>query len=111
MKQSRRMSLFESVANIGVGFLISLWAQSLILPMLGVHVSFHQNLSFALVMTAVSITRSYLLRRVFEALHLLRPLSPFMIAVLAERYRQIDQPHDSGAHEIPSEKSYQHCVS
>jgi hypothetical protein len=91
MKQSRLMSLAESVINIIVGFGISLAAQTFFLPLLGVAVSFRQNLLFALIMTVISIARSYLLRRVFEALHIRRPLSPFMQAVIAERLRQVEQ--------------------
>jgi len=90
MKQSRVMSMLESVINIAVGFGISLAAQIFFLPLLGVQISLQQNISFALIMTAVSIVRSYLLRRFFEALHIRRPLSPFMQAVVAERYRQIE---------------------
>ncbi|WP_440643025.1 DUF7220 family protein [Bradyrhizobium sp. PUT101] len=85
------MSLAESVINIAVGFGISLGAQMYFLPLLGVGITFRQNLSFALIMTVISIARSYLLRRVFEALHIRRPLSPFMQAVIAERFRQIEQ--------------------
>jgi hypothetical protein len=101
MKQSKIMSLAESIINILVGFGISLAAQSFFLPLLGVAVSFRQNLLFALIMTVISIARSYLLRRVFEALHLRRPLSPFMQAVIAERVRQVEQEgwdagHDDG---------------
>lgn len=91
MKQSRAMSLVESVVNILVGFGISLGAQVVFLPMLGVAVSLGQNLVFALIMTVISIARSYLLRRLFEALHIRRPLTPAMNAVIAERWRQIDQ--------------------
>ncbi|MCG6204171.1 hypothetical protein LPW26_05960 [Rhodopseudomonas sp. HC1] len=90
MKQSRLMSLVESFINIAVGFGISLGAQVVFLPMLGVVVDFHQNLIFALIMTVISIVRSYLLRRVFEAFRIRRPLSPFMQAVIAERFRQIE---------------------
>ncbi|WP_409188421.1 hypothetical protein [Bradyrhizobium sp. RDM4] len=90
MKQSKLMSLAESVINILVGFGISLAAQVFFLPMLGVAVSFRQNLLFALIMTVISIARSFLLRRVFEALHIRRPLSPFMQAVVAERARQVE---------------------
>lgn len=91
MKQSRFMSMLESIINIAVGFGISLGAQMLFLPMLGVAISFSQNLTFALIMTVISIVRSYLLRRVFEALHIRRPLSPFVQAGIAERFRQIEQ--------------------
>lgn len=41
-------------------------------------------------MTMISIARSYVLRRLVEALHIRRPLSPFMQAVIAERYRQVE---------------------
>ncbi|BCA04061.1 DUF7220 family protein [Bradyrhizobium diazoefficiens] len=99
MKQSKIMSLVESVINIAVGFGISLAAQMYFLPLLGVTVSFRQNLFFALIMTVISIARSYLLRRVFEALHIRRPLSSFMQAVIAERFRQIEQEGWSTTHD------------
>lgn len=105
MKQSKLMSWLESLINIAVGFGISLLAQIYFLPLLGVSIDFHQNLMFALIMTAISILRSYSLRRIFEALHIRRPLSAFMQAVIAERHRQIegegwstehDDQHDAG---------------
>ena len=99
MKQSKLMSMLESIINIVVGFGISLLAQIFFLPLLGVEISLHQNLQFALIMTVISIARSFTLRRIFEALRIRRPLSPFMQAVIAERFRQIevegwDQRHD-----------------
>lgn len=99
MKQSKFMSLVESVVSILVGFGISLVAQMYFLPMLGVAISFRQNLTFALIMTAVSIGRQFVMRRIFEALHIRRPLSAFMQAVIAERFRQKevegwDEAHD-----------------
>lgn len=90
MKQSRIMSLVEAIVSIIVGFGISVAAQAFFLPMLGLEISLEQNLKFALIMTAISIARQYVMRRVFEALHIRRPLSPFMKAVIAERFRQID---------------------
>lgn len=105
MKQSKIMSLVESVINIAVGFGVGLLGQMIFLPLLGVSISFSQNIVFALIMTVISIARSYLLRRLFEALHIRRPLTPFMHAVIAERYRQIeeegwaldhDDKHDQG---------------
>jgi hypothetical protein len=99
MKQSKFMSMLESVINIAVGFGIGLIAQIVFLPMLGVAVSLRQNLIFAAIMTVISIARSYALRRVFEALHIRRPLSPFMQAVIAERHRQIDAEGWDTAHD------------
>lgn len=90
MKQSQFMSLVESTINILVGFGIAVTAQAIFLPLLGVPIPLTANLIFAVIMTAISIARSYLLRRLFEALHIRRPLSPFMQAVVAERYRQIE---------------------
>ena len=99
MKQSKLMSWLESLINILVGFGISLAAQIYFLPLLGVSIEFHQNLMFALIMTAISMLRSFVLRRVFEALHIRRPLSPFMQAVIAERFRQIEQEGWSHEHD------------
>jgi len=99
MKQSRLMSWLESLINIAVGFGISLAAQMFFLPLLGVAIDFHQNLFFALIMTVISLLRSFLLRRLFEALHIRRPLSPFMQAVIAERFRQPDQEGYDEAHD------------
>ncbi len=99
MKQSRAMSMLESILNIAIGFGISLAAQAFFLPLLGVQISLQQNLLFALIMTVISIVRSYLLRRLFEALHIRRPLSPFMQAVVAERFRQIEGEGWSTTHD------------
>lgn len=90
MKQSHMMSFIESIINIVVGFGISVAAQAIFLPMLGVPIPWTANFIFGGIMTVISIVRSYGLRRVFEALHIRRPLSPFMQAVIAERYRQIE---------------------
>jgi hypothetical protein len=98
------MSFVESVTSILVGFGISLTAQIYFLPLLGVSISFHQNLTFALIMTVISIARQFVMRRIFEALHIRRPLSAFMQAVVAERFRQIEQEgwsfeHDDQEHQ------------
>lgn len=99
MKQSRGMSLLESAINIVVGFGIGLAGQMIFLPLLGVTIDLHQNLVFALIMTVVSIVRSYSLRRLFEALHIRHPISPFMAAVMAERRRQIEVEGWSAEHD------------
>lgn len=104
MKQSRAMSLIESLINIAVGFGLSIAAQGLILPLLGVDIPWRANFLFALLMTALSIARQFCLRRLFETLRIRRPLSPAMQAVIAERFRQIEaegwsSEHDDKAHE------------
>jgi hypothetical protein len=104
MKQSKSMSLLESGINIGVGFGISLGAQMVFLPMIGVPINHTQNFIFALIMTVISLARSFVLRRLFEALHIRVPLSPFMLAVAAERRRQVDvegwTPEHDDAHRL-----------
>jgi hypothetical protein len=99
MKQTRLMSFIEQATSTLAGFGISLLAQWLFLPLLGVAIRLEQNLAFALIMTAVSIGRGYVLRRLFEALHIRRPVSPFMGAVIAERLRQIEQEGWSAEHD------------
>jgi len=90
MKQSRLMSMLEAALSTAAGFGISLLAQWFFLPLIGVSISLSQNFTFAIIMTFVSLGRQFVLRRLFEALHIRRPLSPFMLAVIAERFRQIE---------------------
>lgn len=99
MKQSKLMSWLESLINIAVGFGISLAAQMFFLPLIGVPIAFQQNLIFACIMTVISLLRSFVLRRVFEALHIRRPLSPAMQAVIAERVRQREVEGWDDAHD------------
>ena len=67
MKQSRTMSLIEAVANVAVGFGVAVLAQVVVFPLFGLDVSFSDNLTLGAIFTAVSIGRSYALRRLFEA--------------------------------------------
>lgn len=99
MKQSKLMSLVESTISTLAGFGISLAAQWFFLPLLGVAISFSQNLIFAVIMTAISIARGFVLRRLFEALHIRRPLSPFTQAVIAERFAQTEREGYDAAHD------------
>ncbi len=68
MKQSRLMSLVESVANVIVGYGVAVVTQILIFPIFGLHTTLAQNLKMGAMFTIVSITRSFALRRVFEAI-------------------------------------------
>ena len=66
MKQSRRMSLGESLANVAIGYGVAVLTQIAVFPFFGLHVSLADNLVMGAVFTIVSITRSFTLRRVFE---------------------------------------------
>jgi hypothetical protein len=68
MKQSRLMSLVESLANVLVGYGVAVVTQMLVFPLFGLAVTVTENLLIGLIFTAVSILRSYALRRGFEAL-------------------------------------------
>ena len=68
MKQSRLMSMVESLANVLVGYVVAVITQMAVFPVFGLAVTVTENLLIGLIFTAVSIVRSYALRRGFEAL-------------------------------------------
>ena len=70
MKQSRLMSLVESVANVFVGYGVAVVTQILIFSIFGLHTTLAQNLKMGAIFTVVSIARSFALRRVFEAIRM-----------------------------------------
>lgn len=70
MKQSRLMSLAESVTNVIVGYGVAVVTQILIFPIFGLHTTLAQNLKIGAAFTVMSIARSFALRRVFEAMRM-----------------------------------------
>ena len=66
------MSLAESIANVAVGYCLAVGTQLFVFPHFGVEVSLVDNLASGAALTAVSIGRSYCLRRLFEALRVQR---------------------------------------
>jgi len=68
MKQSRRMSLVEAIANVVVGFCVALLTQIIIFPLFGLRVGLSDNLAITGLFTIASIARSYTLRRTVEAI-------------------------------------------
>ena len=73
MKQSRGMSLVESIANVVVGYGVAVATQVLIFPAFGVHVTLAQNLKISAAFTVISICRSFALRRLFEGIRVRSP--------------------------------------
>jgi uncharacterized protein (DUF2062 family) len=53
-----------------VGYGVAVGTQILIFPVFGLHTTLAQNLKMGSVFTVVSITRSYVLRRLFEAIRM-----------------------------------------
>ncbi|WP_424894869.1 DUF7220 family protein [Tepidimonas sp. HKU79] len=70
MKQTRWMSLVEAVTNVLVGYGVAVATQWAVFPLFGLHATLQQNLVIGLIFTAVSLVRSYVLRRTFEALRI-----------------------------------------
>ena len=62
------MSLVEAAANVIVDHGVAVATQILIFPIFGLHTTLAQNLKMGAVFTEVSIARSFVLRRLFEAI-------------------------------------------
>jgi len=67
--QTKVESLVEAVLNILVGYSIAVSAQMVVFPFFGIETTFSQQLKIGLIMTVVSIIRSYSLRRLFNYVH------------------------------------------
>lgn len=63
--QTRRMSLVESIANTGAGFLVSLVLQISLFALMSIETTTTQNLLMSGVFTVASLVRGYLMRRLF----------------------------------------------
>lgn len=64
--QTRLGSLIEAIVNIIVGFTINWIANLLIFPLFGFDITPGQAFHVGLIFTAISLARSYVLRRVFN---------------------------------------------
>jgi len=73
VSQSRTMSLVEAVTNVLIGYGVAVATQMLVFPLFGFAASLQDNLAIGFVFTAVSLVRSYLLRRAFETLRVRSP--------------------------------------
>ena len=68
MRQSRRMSLIEAIANVAVGYAVAVLTQIAVFPIFELQVSLADNLAIGAAFTAISLARSFVLRRLFEAI-------------------------------------------
>lgn len=69
MEQSKRASFMESLANTFSGFLLSIVVGYFVFPMFGMPQSLSSSFWITVVFTVVSIGRNYVVRRVFNFLH------------------------------------------
>jgi hypothetical protein len=67
-KQTRKASLVESLMNVAIGYSIALASQIVVFPWFGINIPITSNIAIGLIFTAVSIIRSFALRRFFEVL-------------------------------------------
>lgn len=67
MSQSKQHSMAEAVANVVIGYVIMVAAQTVIFPCFGIYVEFGTNLKIGLSFLGVSLVRSYAIRRLFNS--------------------------------------------
>jgi len=67
MHQSKLESLAEVTLNVAIGWVIALLTQLIVFPLFGINVTVGEQLSISVIFTAVSIIRSYVIRRWFNA--------------------------------------------
>lgn len=67
MNQTRLGSLIEAIVNVAIGFGINFVANLYVLPLFGFNVTMADAFGIGLVFTAISIARSYVIRRWFNA--------------------------------------------
>ena len=60
------MSMVEAVANVAIGFGVAIGTQVLVFPLFGIEIGPGPHLAMGGIFTAVSLVRSYALRRLFE---------------------------------------------
>lgn len=66
MKQSKKHSALESVTNVIIGLITSIVTQMILYPILGIPVTFSQNLIITMVFFVISFVRGYVIRRFFN---------------------------------------------
>ena len=67
MQQTRLESLLEVCINVAIGWVIALITQLIVFPLYGIQVTLGEQLGISVIFTAVSIVRSYIVRRWFNA--------------------------------------------
>lgn len=67
MSQSKVSSFIEALMNVAIGFGINYIANLLIFPLFDMHISLIDNLWMGMIYTIISIVRSYVIRRWFNA--------------------------------------------
>lgn len=67
--QSKKQSLLEAFVNIAIGYSVAITSQILIFPMFGIHIALVDDLIIGLYFTAISVVRTYAVRRYYNFKH------------------------------------------
>lgn len=65
--QTKTQSFIESGVNIFIGYVVAVLSQLAVFPLFGIHVPLGDNLLIGAYFTAISLARSYLIRRWFNS--------------------------------------------
>lgn len=68
MRQSKKHSVYESVANVIAGLVTSFLIQLIIYPALNIPVTIGQNIFITFIFFTASFIRGYIIRRIFNAI-------------------------------------------
>lgn len=66
MSQTRKQSLTESILNVVIGYIVAIMSQIAVYPLFDIHITIQDNLMIGLYFTAISLVRSYVIRRIFN---------------------------------------------
>ena len=73
--QTKRQSLIETLTSVFVGWLIGVILNMLVLPLFDYDVSLTDGVLISIIFTAVSVVRSYVVRRIFNSKEKVNELS------------------------------------
>lgn len=68
-EQTRLGSFGESCLNVAIGYGVALASQILVFPLFGINIPLASNVAIGAIFTVISIARSYVIRRAFNAWH------------------------------------------
>lgn len=88
--QTRKVSLIESWTNVAIGWTINYLANLVILPAFGFKISLLQNFYIGCLYTFISVIRSYVIRRWFNAMEVTPKKKRISKAEAARQARQAD---------------------
>ena len=70
--QSKKMSLFETIISISLGYILTILIQYYLYPLFGITIPAGRAVIISLVIVVIAFLKNYSVRRVFNYLHLKR---------------------------------------